>query len=234
MPLFQGLQPRFFLTLASYVEHSFFLPGQVIVNLGDNGNTLFIVAKGRVSGYEYMRSGHPRLLRWYGKGCVFGRLPTLFYDQTYTKSYRAELETEVLTLSKHSVFYLARYFQDFAARLQAYIHHCYDPSLGIDTIFTDEPLPLYETAVPARESVDKGTSAMTFRKNVRAEKKRKKGGRVPKQQRRSHPQVISLEKQKLAEEAMETKMKEVVEAWQIVQQKTSKKKKSGGTEQKTG
>ena len=150
VPLFDGLEQRFFLTLASLVEHTVYLEGQTIAFEGDRGIKLFIVSSGRVCGYKFNRYNQPKLFRWYTRGCMFGRLPVLFYDETYTKTYRAEIISEILVLRKQSLFYLARFFPAFALRLTLYIQANYDKRLGGYTIFDNPPEEEEETIDPIK------------------------------------------------------------------------------------
>ena len=219
--LFRGMEPRFFRALVGFLEHVVYLPGQIIENEGNHGNLLFIVSKGRVSGYTFNRYGQPKLMRWYDEGCIFGRLPAFFYDQVYSKTYRAEVETEILSLTKHSIFYLARYFREFEQRIQQYIQDTYDPALGTDTMFSST-LERHSTlsmfgprfgagffgaglfGVPTRRS--KGINTKKKPKKLKKKYKKKKG------KRDQLKMLVDKHKQEKEEELMEAKAKALLEA----------------------
>ncbi|CAG7786966.1 unnamed protein product [Allacma fusca] len=136
VPLFVGLDKRFLRQVSNRVMHTVYLAGLNVVNEGDTGHTLYIVSKGRIAGSVVSRTGKQKLIRWYEPGKCFGKLPALFYDQTYSKTYRAEETTEILYIHQKDIFHLAQRFPEFAVNLQQHIRNTYNPELGMETIFT--------------------------------------------------------------------------------------------------
>lgn len=94
--LFNIDDPTFLRQVASRCIHSIYLPGVCIVKEGDLGNSMFIVFRGQVSGIVANDSPAMELKKVYLVGDVFGKLPCLFHNEYYRKSYRAEVITEVL------------------------------------------------------------------------------------------------------------------------------------------
>jgi hypothetical protein len=75
-----------------------FIPGINVVNEGylekedreegvpeASSGSMFLVFKGRISGYRHDHLGNPTLLKTYDVGKLFGRHSALFYEQPYNK-----------------------------------------------------------------------------------------------------------------------------------------------------
>lgn len=111
--------------VASRVHHSIYLPGVCIVKEGDSGNSMYIVYRGQVSGLvagnSPLAQKEPELKEVYLVGDVFGKLPCLFQNESYKKSYRAESITEVLELQSKEVRHLAYIYPEFMQMLKAII-----------------------------------------------------------------------------------------------------------------
>ena len=229
------MEPRFHRCLAYFLDHSIYLPGQVIASEGSRGNTLFIVARGRVSGYTLSQKGVPKLIRWYDDGCIFGRLPALFYDQSYTKTYRAEVVTEILTLSKRSIFYLCRYFYTFERRIQDFITEAYDPHLGVDTLFAVEREARYSLFLSGASGNESLLHELKLNKKTNTDSRRKKH-KHRKDKKKRPKMAVSKHKQALDEEYLESKAEDLLKAFKKVEREqqglpTSEEESQGLTEE---
>ncbi|CAG7728316.1 unnamed protein product [Allacma fusca] len=216
IPLFSGLDKRFLRQVAHRLIHYVHLPGSDIRNEGDQGDTLYIVAKGRVAGYVTNSNGHAKLIRWYNRGKCFGRLPAMFYGQTYTKSYRAEVRSEILYLRQKDIYQLAQNFPKFALKLQDYIEDAYNPVLGTSTILTAEKKPRKQmhVRIKAKQKPTKKNQGTSTKDYYR----KRKPIILPPRQNRSRPQrpikkaVMSKSQQQEEDAKLEKHVKDLLDA----------------------
>ncbi|CAL8137954.1 unnamed protein product [Orchesella dallaii] len=136
--LFNINDPTFVRQVAARVTHSIYLPGVCIVKEGDLGSSMYVVFRGRVSGITANDSSKIELQKVYLVGDVFGKLPCLFHNEWYKKSYRAEELTEVLELHSRDVLHLAAVYTEFWKMLKAYVEVKYNPEGESDCIFSPQ------------------------------------------------------------------------------------------------
>ena len=159
---------------------------------------------------------------------MFGRLPALFYNAVYTKTYRAEVLTEVLTLSSRSIFYLARYFPEFLERLQLFIARKYDARLGVETILSPLEMETRESkiATNAREMAAKmKKSKKPVKRKPQKQKKQadNASGRFKsKRKAKASKFVLSYTKQVVEDNKQEQKAKTFLQAFDIVKKNQQK------------
>lgn len=130
--------PTFLRQVAARVTHSLYLPGVCIVKEGDLGSSMFIVFRGHVSGIMASDSPAQELKKVYLVGDVFGKLPCLFHNEWYRKSYRAEVITEILEIHSRDLIHLATIYSDFWKLLKAYVEVTYDSNGESDCIFSPQ------------------------------------------------------------------------------------------------
>ncbi|ODN03013.1 Cyclic nucleotide-gated olfactory channel [Orchesella cincta] len=136
--LFNINDPTFVRQVSARVTHSIYLPGVCIVKEGDLGSSMYVVFRGRVSGISANDSTKMELQKVYLVGDVFGKLPCLFHNEWYKKSYRAEELTEVLELHSRDVLHLSAVFSEFWKMLKAYVEVKYNPEGESDCIFSPQ------------------------------------------------------------------------------------------------
>lgn len=164
--LFSLQDPVFIKQVAARVSHSMYLPGICIVKEGDLGNSMFVVFRGRVSGIKSHDTSGMELKKVYMVGDSFGKLPCLFHNEWYRKSYRAEEVTEVLELQSRDVIHLASVYPEFWRLLKAYVEVTYDAEGPSDCIFSPQ-------RARQKDIYDLGED---YRKNVEVGQQKKKAG----------------------------------------------------------
>jgi CRP-like cAMP-binding protein len=98
--LFRSLNKRQIGTLARFAASQQYAPSQVIVQQGDTGVGLFVIASGRVEVRQDAQGGGlARVLRTLGPGDYFGEM-ALLDDAPRSASVVAIEPTECLTLTK--------------------------------------------------------------------------------------------------------------------------------------
>ena len=98
MPLFSSLSPQQLATIDARLQRQRVPKGEVIVRQGQPRSDLFIIAAGAVEVIHEDGAGE-QVIGDLGSGEHFGEY-ALFADTTYTATYRAQLDTELLLLDE--------------------------------------------------------------------------------------------------------------------------------------
>lgn len=102
VPLFSEVPLHHLRELARYARTETFAPGEVIVQMGDPGSTLYIVRTGRVSVVRDQASGGEVALATLGPGEFFGEL-SIFDGEKRSATVRAVEETSTVTLGRYDL-----------------------------------------------------------------------------------------------------------------------------------
>ncbi len=117
IPLFSDLQARELAAIGSILRERVFPAGEVIIQEGSPGDTLFLVMSGRVKVIKEMDSPNPILLAEIGPEEWFGEM-ALFDRQPRSASVVAAEETHLLELGRFEFEETMREFPGIA------IHAC--------------------------------------------------------------------------------------------------------------
>ena len=102
IPMFEGLDEFDLVAIADELRVIQLVPGDVVFNAGDNGDSMYIVAKGIISIYIPSVDPSSRIeLASLGTGSCFGEI-ALFDDKPRSASAQAICDTVVLRLGKNS------------------------------------------------------------------------------------------------------------------------------------
>jgi CRP/FNR family transcriptional regulator, cyclic AMP receptor protein len=114
--LFSNLKPAEHKIIAMIMTHVIYEPGEVIVNIGDEGDEAYIVYSGEVEVYRTLTDGKIISLNILGVGEMFGEL-ALFGDGLRTASVKALEETLTAVIAREKLYEIIREFPDIAIEL---------------------------------------------------------------------------------------------------------------------
>jgi CPA1 family monovalent cation:H+ antiporter len=106
VPLLAGLSERSLEDLADRARPVNFLTGDVVIEEGQRGDALYIIAHGRLGAAQRFTDGSDLALRQMGEGEFFGEL-ALLGDQLRTATVTALTPTTLLRLTRRDVLALA-------------------------------------------------------------------------------------------------------------------------------
>ncbi|HEY4157356.1 MAG TPA: DUF1003 domain-containing protein [Polyangiaceae bacterium] len=102
IPMFQGLSEDDLSALAKSVQERTFAAGQVVINQGDRGTEMFIVANGHVNIFLPGEASRRVSLKDIARGEYFGEL-ALFDDKPRSASALATTEATLLVLTRETL-----------------------------------------------------------------------------------------------------------------------------------
>ncbi len=114
--LFQGIAPGELQKVAELVRHRFYRSGEEIFRIGESGDSMFVVARGRVKCVVEQEDGEYELLDYEEQGGHFGDLALLVGGHR-TSTATAVMDTELLELSHDRFQSLMMSVPGFAANL---------------------------------------------------------------------------------------------------------------------
>lgn len=117
LPLFSDLPKSAFIELLVRMEMRDAKPGDVLIRQGDVGDSMFIVASGRVRVERLGEAGTSMVLAYLGEGAFFGEM-ALLQDGARTASVLAEDESQIFVISKEVLDHVLRQFPSVAKVLR--------------------------------------------------------------------------------------------------------------------
>ncbi len=99
IPLFTGLDPMLLAASAKQLTPERFEEGEVIINQGEIGDKLYLIAQGQVEVFGSDPSGRQRLLTVLGVGDYFGEM-ALMWDMPRSATVRARTPVQLYSLHK--------------------------------------------------------------------------------------------------------------------------------------
>ena len=145
LPLFSELPKNAFIELLVKMEMREVKPGEVLIQEGDVGDAMFIVAAGRVRVERAGEDGRPVVLAYLTDGAFFGEM-ALLQDGARTASVIVEEESQIFMISKEVLDHVVRQFPSVATVLRNF----YRQRLLSTTMATH---PLFSPFVPERRRV---------------------------------------------------------------------------------
>ncbi len=101
VPIFDPLSEEELDRLAKASKSRIFAPGEAIVRLGGEGNSMFVIARGKVN-VQIVENGRPKTVNELSENEFFGEM-SLLTGQPRTASVIATVETEVLQIRKNAL-----------------------------------------------------------------------------------------------------------------------------------
>lgn len=101
VPIFDPLSQEEMDRLAKSSKSRIYAPGEAIVRLGGEGNSMFIINSGRVE-VQIIENGHPKKVNELSENDFFGEM-SLLTGQPRTANVIATVETEVLQIRKNAL-----------------------------------------------------------------------------------------------------------------------------------
>jgi ATP-binding cassette subfamily B protein len=99
VPLFTGLDPQLLIATAKRLTLEHFEEGEIIINQGEIGDKLYLIAQGQVEVFGSDPSGRQRLLTVLGVGDYFGEM-ALMWDIPRSATVRARTPVQLYSLHK--------------------------------------------------------------------------------------------------------------------------------------
>ena len=114
--LFEGLSVSELAAVASVTEEIVYPPGEIVINEGDTGETMYLILQGEVSVIKGREKGHEIELDRIGTGDYFGEM-ALFEDVVRSASIRTEKESHLLVLHKLEFSEIVREYPQIALQI---------------------------------------------------------------------------------------------------------------------
>ena len=112
VPLFREADDEFIRELASELRPALFMPGDLIIHKGEQGDRMYFISRGSAELLD--DEGHP--MATFSDGSFFGEM-ALVTSQPRTASIRAMTYCDVYVLRKNSFDALLEHFPDFSQRI---------------------------------------------------------------------------------------------------------------------
>ena len=114
--LFEGLSVSELAAVASVTEEIVYPPGEIVINEGEAGETMFLIIKGEVSVIKTQEKGREMELDRIGAGDYFGEM-AIFEDTLRSASIRTEKNSHLLVLHKLEFSEIVREYPHIALQI---------------------------------------------------------------------------------------------------------------------
>lgn len=152
-PLFSDLSQDEFIEIVHRLKSRKFLPQSLIFKEGDSGDSIFLVASGKINIYKKDTSGRQVLLRTINEGDFFGEF-SYFANAKRNVSAISTSEVELLELTREEIDNMIERLEGVRkALIEFYKTRVLDSILGVTPIFRELPYEEREKFLPKFELV---------------------------------------------------------------------------------
>lgn len=150
VPIFDPLSDEEVERLAKVSKARIFAPGEAIVRLGGEGNSMFVIARGKVN-VQIVENGQPKTVNELSENDFFGEM-SLLTGQPRTASVIATVETEVLQIRKNA---LKPILESNPLLVQAITEHIHERQAMLAKLGDEKPEDVEEQKKSVMRSIRK-------------------------------------------------------------------------------
>ncbi len=150
-PLFSDLSQDEFIEIIKRLRSKSFPPQTLIFKEGDSGDSIFLVASGKINIYKKDSSGRQVLLRTINEGDFFGEF-SYFANSKRNVSAISATEVQLLELTREEIDNMIESFEGVkSALVEFYKARVLDSILGVTPVFRELPYSEREKFLPRFE-----------------------------------------------------------------------------------